>query len=275
MKWVKSKVDYYRHIGIATGTDAMEVMFKRGDALAAEIGQGGFIPDAMLSTLTRKPGQAKKTADALVKTGLWERTRGGYQIVDFADINDEMVRLTERKQRDRDRKRAERAAAREAEDTSGSSSTDVSTDSPKDGPAPRPQDSLSRVRTRTRTETAAAAAAPAAAAGDVSIEILADKLRQHTALRALRTDKLSDEQAAVLVALIAKHGDQRLVDQALAAMRRDDPPRTIQAFLPGWQVMPAPGQRLAVVQAPPCPQPGHSGTTLHCAQCASEQKAAR
>ena len=261
MDWVKLHTDYYRDIAIAVGSDAAEVMFVRGMALAGEIEQSGFLPDALVSTLARKPALATRVAAELVRADLWERVKGGYQIVNFARINAELERLVQRKRRDRDRKRRERA-----------SSADMSADSPADGH----EDSLYESERKTKKKTAAAAAAPAAAAErDVSIEILADKLRQHTALRALRTDKLSDEQAAVLVALIAKHGDQRLVDQALAAMRRDDPPRTIQAFIPGWQVMPAPGQRLAIVPAPPCPRPGHSGTTLHCAQCASEQKAAR
>ena len=112
MEWVKSTIGYYRLFEIAAGTDAMEVMFKRADALAGEIEQGGFIPDAMLPQLTRRPAQAKKTADALVKTGLWARVRGGYQILDWPEINAELVVLHDRRKRDRNRKRAARAAER-------------------------------------------------------------------------------------------------------------------------------------------------------------------
>lgn len=271
MDWVKSMKGYYRLFEIATGTDAMEVMFKRGDVLAGEIGRNGLIPDAMLPQLCRKPAQAKKIAEQLVDTGLWARVQGGYLVVDWAEHNAELVKLTARKKRDRDRKRAERAAP----------SVDVSADRSTDSPRPRPGDSLYESESQSQRKNAAAAAS-AAAAGEqvptttpVAVDILADKLRQHTPLRALRTDKLNPDQVAQLLDLIERHGDQRLVDQALAAVRRDDPPRTIQAFLPGWLVMPAPGQRLALVTADPCPAPGHSGTTRHCAQCASEQKAAR
>ena len=269
MDWVKSMKGYYRLFEIATGTDAMEVMFKRGDVLAGEVGRGGMIPDAMLPQLCRKPAQAKKIADQLVATGLWARVPDGYLIVDWAEHNAELVKLTERKKRDRERKRAARA------------STGLSKDVSADSPHPCPEESLYESESKSQRKNAAAAASAAAAdpagpdTGHVVVEILGDKLRQHTALRALRTDKLNATQAAQIVALVEQHGDQRLVDQALAALRRDDPPRPIQAFLPGWSVMPPPGQRLAVVKDAPCPRPGHVGTVRHCTQCASEQKAAR
>jgi hypothetical protein len=111
--------------------------------------------------------------------------------------------------------------------------------------------------------------------GDVAIDILASKLRRFTALASLRTDKLRTGQATEIVDLIEVHGDQKLVDNAVRTLRRDDPPQTIQAFLPGWRVMPKPGDpHLAAVPDPPCPGHGHTGTTKHCNQCASEQKAA-
>ena len=123
----------------------------------------------------------------------------------------------------------------------------------------------------------AAAAARASSHHDpdpsVPIEILASKLRQHTPLAGLRTDKLRPDQAAEIETLIDLHGDQRLVDQALTVLRRDHPPQTIQAFLGAWLAMPPAGQHLAAVPDPTCTLPGHTGTTRHCVQCASETKA--
>ena len=75
MEWVKLTTDYFRDLAIALGDDAQEVMFTRGLALAGEIEQSGFIPDAMLPGLTRRPALAKKTAQKLVKADLWESTR--------------------------------------------------------------------------------------------------------------------------------------------------------------------------------------------------------
>lgn len=112
---------------------------------------------------------------------------------------------------------------------------------------------------------------------DVAVEILASKLRSHTALRGLRTDKLKPEQTARLIAVIDLQGDDRLVEQALAAMRRDNPPQTIQAFLPGWEAMPEPGRRLAVVKAAYCTVPHHPFIQLDaagaCRACEAERKA--
>lgn len=106
-----------------------------------------------------------------------------------------------------------------------------------------------------------------------SVEILASKLRRYTVLAGLRTDLLKPAQASELEHLIDLHGDQRLVDQALRTVRRDDPPQTIQAFLAGWRVMPPAGRVLAAVPDEPCPAPGHAaagGTTRRCVPCISE-----
>lgn len=267
MDWVKLTTDYYNDFAIATGTDAMEVMFTRGNALAGKIEQHGFIPDAMLSHLTRKPAQAKKTAEQLVKAGLWERVRDGYMVVNFARINDELEKLVEKKRRDRDRKRAERAAAREAV------STDVSTDSP----APRPEDSLYESESKRKTKTTAAAAAvgtAAAAALPASIDILRSKLQAHTPLRALRFDTLDSAKVEILEELIHKHGDQVLVDVALRTLRTP-PPTAVTAFIGTWAALPDPGVRLAVVKQQLCPTHGvplsPSGT---CKSCAADKKAA-
>lgn len=276
MEWVKSTVGYYRHLAIATGSDALEVMFKRGDALAGETaGEGsvdGFIPDAMLTSLTRRPAQARKLASQLVTAGLWDRVPGGYQIVDFEKINAELIRLAAKKKRDRDRKRVERAAAR-------TSSEDASADSRSDGPG----DSLYESERKSKKKTSAAAAADArAAAAPVenaskpldlppAVEILRLALEARKLI--VRWDRLTPGQLDDITALVDLHGDGPLVRAALAAYQPNSPAGFAQAWIRTWQALPAPGTSLRAVPAQPCPRVGHTGTASHCKECAGETKA--
>lgn len=258
MEWVKSLTGYYRLIEIATGSDAMEVMFKRADALAGELGSDGFIPDALLGQLTRRPAQAKKVAQELVDAGLWIRVKNGYLITDWASINNELVRLQERKRRDRDRKRAERAVSR---DESAGPSVDASEDCH--------MDSLYESERKSKKKTAAAAADPTPPLPP-SVEILKTKL--DAARLVVRWDRLAanPEQVAAVEQLIEVHGDGPLVKSALMTHRPDSPAAFAQAWLGAWSSLPEPGAGLRVV-ASPCPESGHSGTTTHCTQCASER----
>lgn len=107
---------------------------------------------------------------------------------------------------------------------------------------------------------------------DGPVAILASKIAQHTPLRGLRWDQLGPDRTRRLLALIDRHGDQALIDHAIRTCH-EPYPTFAQAFLSGWEAMPEPGQRLALVKAPPCDEPGHSGTTRHCAQCAAERLA--
>jgi hypothetical protein len=241
----------------------MEVMFKRADALAGELGSDGFIPDAMLPSLTRRPGQAKKLAEQLVKAGLWVRVRGGYLIVDWVSINAELKKLQDKKKRDRDRKRAERAA-----------SVDMSTDESADGPAPRPEDSLLDHQSQTKREKAAAAThASTDPAGDLPPAVAILRSALDARKLQVRWDRLTAAELTEIEQLVATHGDFALVKSAMAAYQPNKPPVYATAWLGGWRALRAPGD-LRVVPDEPCGEPGHSGTTRHCTQCASEQKAA-
>lgn len=264
MEWVKSLVGYYRLMDVATGSDAMEVMFKRADALAGELGSNGFIPDAMLPQLTRRPAQAKKLADQLVKAGLWVRVRGGYLIVDWVSINAELVKLHARKKRDRDRKRADRAASMDA-------SADVSVDKSADGPADSPVDSLYDSERKTK-KTAAAARGDGIRDLPPAVAILRSALDARK-LHA-RWDRLTGAELTEIEQMVATHGDGPLVASALREFQPDKPAVYAKAWLPGWRQLRAPGD-LAIVQDDPCTEPGHTGTVRHCIQCAAEQKAAR
>lgn len=250
MEWVKSTTGYYRLTSIATGSDALEVMFKRGDALAGEIEQGGFIPDAMIPQLCRgSKAQAKKLADQLVKTGLWARVRGGYLIVDWPEINAELVVLHNRRKRDRERKRAERAASRDMSvDASVDGSTDGSVDEPADSPADCPVDSLLDHQRKSKKKNAAAAA-PAGQApdGDLppAVAILRSGLDAHKLT--VRWDRLTTDELAEIEALVETHGDAVLIKAALAAYQPNKPPVYAKAWLGGWRALPAPG-RLGLVR---------------------------
>ena len=240
MEWVKLTTDYFRDLAIALGDDAQEVMFTRGLALAGEIEQSGFIPDAMLPGLTRRPALAKKTAQKLVKADLWERVPGGYQIVNWSEIQAELERLVAKKKRDKERKRRDRAVARESGAVSAPVSVDVSAPASR-GPSLRSSES--------DVDAAAAAAAPAAI--DPVLDVLRVKLQAHTRLQALRFDTLTPQQAEQLVGLVETHGDDRLVKVALDTCRAT-PPVHVSAFLGTWEALPAPGQRLRAVEQQFC-----------------------
>lgn len=128
MEWVKQDSRYYLEPGVAMGSDALEVMHTRAKSLAGEIELSGFIPDAMLQHLTRRPGQARRLASELVKADLWERVPGGYQIVGWAEDQAELEKHVERKRRDKERKRRAREASRSS-DSSTDTGADTSTDS--------------------------------------------------------------------------------------------------------------------------------------------------
>lgn len=260
MDWVKLTTNYYRDLAIATGDDAQEVMFTRGMALAGETESSGFIPEALLHTLTRKPQHARRTAAALVRAHLWEKVAGGWQIENFQSIQAELEKLVEKKKRDRERKRSERAQSR-------ATSVDTSSDSP----APRPGDRL--LDHQSESKTAAAAAGDAAAAADLDpvLAVLRSKLQAHTPLRGLRFDTLTVDQAAQLVALVELHGDAPLVRVAIDTCRNPAPTHA-SAFLGTWAALPAPGQRLRAVKPSLCTTHQTERTPSGvCSSCASDQ----
>lgn len=257
MEWVKLTTDYYRDLAVALGDDAMEIMFTRGLGLAGEIEQSGFIPDALLVGLTRRPALARKTAQRLVKAELWERVQGGYQIVNWSEIQAELDRLVAKKRRDKERKRR---ARREA-GSSASAPASVDESAPASG-------AVSRGPSLRSLESEIDAAA--AAVADPVLDVLRSKLQAHTRLQALRFDTLLPSAQERLVELVAVHGDERLVQVALDTCRAT-PPVHVTAFLGTWEALPAPGQRLAAVKRR-CPS--HDWITLtpggSCTACASE-----
>lgn len=124
-------------------------------------------------------------------------------------------------------------------------------------------------------DTAAAAADAAAAAPiDPTLDVFRAKIQAHTRLQALRFDTLGPAQAQLLVSLIEKHGDDRLVKVALDTCKAT-PPVHVSAFLGTWEALPEPGRRLTVVEQRFCPT--HDWVRLSpagvCTSCASERLA--
>lgn len=263
MHWFKMDANYDSDLAIATADDAGEVMWTRGLAYCRRARSGGFIPAGELHKLTRHPARAKRIAAQLTRdkpdgsAGPWEQVEGGYRVRNWDSYQDAFEELEQRRRSDRERKRSQRA--RDRRDTS----RDVSRDSPVDVTPPEQ-----------REEADAAAAAPATPTNGLppAVEILRSALEAHKLT--VRWDTLTTEQISEVEQLVATHGDAALVQAALRAYQPNKPPVYATAWLAGWRHLRQPG-RLAAVPAEPCPEPGHSGTVRHCAQCASEQKAAR
>lgn len=118
----------------------------------------------------------------------------------------------------------------------------------------------------------AAAAAPRATTNQLppAVEILRGRLEAHKLI--VRWDLASADDLAEIEQLIEIHGDGPLVKSALDQYVPDRPARFVSAWLKGWRNLAPPGS-LRLVEHDPCAKPGHSGTTQHCSQCASERLA--
>lgn len=232
MFWVKLLTGYHRDMAIATGDDAMEVMFTRGLAYCGEAESGGFIPDVIIPSLTRKPLQAMKIADRIAATGLWEKTTQkkakGYEVINWHIHQKELEVLVERRKRDADRKRKVRAQERHV---SAGLSADTSADS-------------RRILSPTDIEVdvdAAAAAKGRGGGGKIPLDQLPDELHvlrarfaEFTALEHVSFTSLTIEQVDAIVLLIDAHGDARLLEVAKSTKRQA---AFVQAFIPTWSAM--------------------------------------
>lgn len=248
--FVKLSVTYYDDIAIAVADDAAEVMFTRGLALCGRLRSGGFIPDAKITELSRRTTKtaARRIAERLCTPPApdveapWMRVEGGYQVRNWSTWQDRLDALEERRRSDRERQRNRRTRTK------------------KDGASRDSHVTVTDPEEEREEESAAAAADTRGSSGQIDLDntnvdptlaIFADKIRAWTPLAGLRFDKLTPHQAEQLVALIHLHGDDRLIDVAKNTTK-PTPPVTVNAFLGTWAALPAPGQRLAVVEAPRC-----------------------
>lgn len=117
MDWVKLAQRYYLDPAIrgldGDLADAAEIMFVRGLARAGEVAAGGFIPEQDVELLTRRR-RYEAVVNALLRSGLWKRAAGGYQVTRWTDWQDHLDALTRKRTADRERQRRRRAAVHEA-----------------------------------------------------------------------------------------------------------------------------------------------------------------
>ncbi|MBS45320.1 MAG: hypothetical protein CMH83_19550 [Nocardioides sp.] len=268
-EWFKMSASYPDDICIATVDDAAEVMFVRGLAYCRRARTGGFIPGAILHTLTRSPSKAKRTVAQLTRQapdgspGPWEVVEGGYRVRSWSTHNDAADELEERRRSDRERQRKRRARQE----------TDTHTDTGKTGQSRDASRDKSRDVTDPEKEKREEAAAAATREPlPPPVEILRAALEAQKLL--VRWDRLTQAQIDEIAHLIEVHGDAALVRSAVTQFRPNAPASFATAWLPAWRDLRRPVGHLAAV-AEECPEPGHTGTVRHCIQCASEQKAAR
>lgn len=244
MLFVKLLTGYFRDIAIASGTDAMEVMFTRGIATCGETETGGFIPDAIVPSLTRKPAQAQKIALALVAAGLWEVSNRngipGYEVRTFLTHNRDLDELQARRRNDRERQRRHR-------DRSRDSSQGQSRDNSRDVTTPEKEE-----------EKEAAAAAPAARGGKIPVDDLPgpvlklrDRFSEFTVLNTVRFTDLTPDWLDKLIPLLDRHGVDTLTDFARRTQRPVGGVSTVQGFIPTWADIASP--RAVDADMPKCP----------------------
>ena len=251
MEWVKLDSTYYLDVAIVRAGEAAEVLFVRAMAYCGDQENDGLVEREILPRLC--PTRGRSRAAALVREGLWEVVPAGWQFASWTRHQ----RTREQMDAEREANRLRKAKSRAKEDGHAVSH------------AVTPAGVTEQRRgEEMRGDAAAAAAAPI----DPILDVLRAKLQAHTRLQALRFDTLSDDQSRLLVALIDKHGDDRLVKVALDTCK-PIPPVHVSAFLGTWEALPAPGVRLASVEQRFCPT--HDWVRLTpggaCTACASDR----
>lgn len=259
MTWFKVDDKLHDHRKArAAGKAAMGLWVLAG-SWAADHLTDGFIPASILSRWG-----TRADANRLVTAGLWlvdeQDGEKGWRFHDWSELQPT---------------RAQKLAEREARAIAGRLGGRASGRSRREAKPKQGASGFVEPPTRPDPTNAAAAASDAAdeSPRDLppAVAILRGSLEAHKLT--VRWDTLTGDELAEVERLVVEHGDTTLVRSALSSYQPAKPPATAKAWLGQWRDLRAPGD-LALVTADPCPQPGHSGTTRHCTQCASEQKAA-
>jgi hypothetical protein len=253
MTWFKVDDKLHDHRKTrAAGKTAMGVWVLAG-SWAADHLTDGFIP---ANILTR--WGTRSDANKLVAAGLWhpdeQDGEKGWRFHQWSELQPT---------------RAQKTAEREAKAAAGKAGGKASGRSRREAAAKHSASALVEHPTRPDPTSAAAAALDTL---PPPLAILRSALEARKLV--VRWDGLTADHIAEIEQLVETHGDAALVAQALRDFQPNKPIAFAQGWLGGWRSLRRPGD-LRVVPDDPCAEPGHSGTTRHCVQCASEQKAAR
>ncbi|WP_372733591.1 hypothetical protein [Nocardioides sp.] len=254
MDWVKLSTSFYNDAAVMRAGEAAEVLFVRAMAYCGDQENAGIVPKEALPRLC--PTRGIPRARALVREGLWEVVEGGWRFVNWHRHQETREQLDARRVAGRARQARHRQQRK-------SGVSNAVTNSVSDA-------EVTGTEVEVEVDAAAAAGAGRATTLPASVEILRAALEAHKLV--VRWDLLTLDQVTQIEALITTHGDGPLVKSALSQYQPNRPPATAQAWIGGWEQLRKPGD-LAAVQPDPCAEPGHSGTTRHCAQCASERLA--
>lgn len=254
MHYIPFSTTYYLDVALMRAGEAAEVLWCRARAWCGDQETDGVVPREILPRLA--PTRAAARARALVEAGLWVEVPVGWQFVrwdaitkDELDQQRESGRVRQRRHRDKHRNGVTDAVS------NGVTNGEVTGE--KEG--------------RKERSAAAAADTPPPPRLPEPVEILRGKLEARKLV--VRWDRATPADLDDITALVSVHGDEPLVRSAVQSFRPDSPPAFVSAWLAQWRALPPPGTGLHAVPDDPCPQPGHSGTTRHCTQCASEQLA--
>lgn len=226
--FVKLNANYFHDVAIASLDDRHEVMFTRGIALCRAMGTDGFIPTVKLVDCTRGATQAKaiRIARDLCKNhgdfrGPLEEVPGGFRFRNWDTEQRALVELEARRKADRVRQQRKRDRDRA---TTADTPETVSRDTSRDV-----------THTEVEVEVEAAAAATQRGGSGVALtpdlEILRRRFEEYTDTETISWAHLKPAQATAISELIARHGDDRLLEVARRAGRRIG---LVQGLLPAW-----------------------------------------
>ncbi|WP_311208764.1 MULTISPECIES: hypothetical protein [unclassified Aeromicrobium] len=217
----------------------------------------GFVP---ADELDRWDDDGEALAERLVEAGFWQHATDedgepGYQFVNWsehqptkADVEAKRAEARDRMARHRQRQRT--SPERESDVRANTERTSRGVREPRPEPGP------------TRPSAAAAADRERSGGGDAprplpgDVDILRSKMAAHVALAGLRWD-IDDDRLKAISALIARHGDDRLVEWALRTCQ-NPPPRFASAFIGTWEAIGAPRAVEATRPAVTCDVCGQS-----------------